>query len=710
MAGRVPRAPRFLIPLLLLRALPAQAEGGCLTCHQDPGVLAKVARPGRALVLDPRALGRSVHAGVDCTDCHTQLSGADADKPHAAKLGPPTCESCHEKVAKTYAASIHGRAAAKGAGDVATCADCHGAHDIVPVKDPASRVAKLKLPFTCAKCHQNAELAKQHGIKEPLAAKQYLESIHGRGLTKLGLIVAPSCTDCHGSHGIQPSSDPRSPINHAQVPKTCGRCHVGVVETYSKSIHGRLLENGDRRGPVCVDCHTAHQIVTARNEQFRLRSDESCGRCHMDRLERYRETYHGKAAALGRGQVAACYDCHGHHDIEPLSNPASKLAAGNRLQTCQQCHPRATANFTRYVAHGDHRDRESYPALYWTYVAMTALLLGVFGFFGLHTLLWVLRSMAMVLRDPRAFFAAKRRARVEAEHGRTYIRFRPVDRFVHMLVIMSFLLLVLTGMPLKFYYTGWARWLLDWMGGAAVASALHRVGAFVTLVYFAVHILSVLASAWRKRALFANARGRFSLWKLVRYTFGPDSPMPNMQDVRDFWAHQKYFFGRGPKPSFDRWTYWEKFDYLAVFWGVAVIGLSGLVMWFPVAFTRVLPGWIINVSLIIHGDEALLAAGFIFTFHFFNVHFRFEKFPMDTVIFSGRISEEEMLSERRRQFDRLQAEGRLKDELLRDESGLRDEWPRWRRIFAPIGIIAFLIGVALIAAIYFAMVKRVLHG
>ena len=85
--------------------------------------------------------------------------------------------------------------------------------------------------------------------------------------------------------------------------------------------------------------------------------------------------------------------------------------------------------------------------------------------------------------------------------------------------------------------------------------------------------------------------------------------------------------GRGPQ--YGRWTYWEKFDYFAVFWGIAVIGSTGLMLWFPEFFTRLLPGWLINVATIIHSDEALLATGFIFTVHFFNTHLRPEKFPMD---------------------------------------------------------------------------------
>jgi thiosulfate reductase cytochrome b subunit len=711
----MPRAPSarfapfaFVIPLgaiAVTAGAPVKAHAdsaACLTCHQDPALNRRLADKSRNLVLDTAALKRSVHADIDCTDCHTQLADAEAGKPHATKVGPPHCAACHEEPDQVYQKSVHGRAAAKGGKGMALCGDCHGAHDIVKVKDQRSRVAKLNLPYTCAKCHKNPELSKEHGFKAPDAAKQYMESIHGRGLLKEGLIVAPGCTDCHNSHDIQRDSDPRSPINHRNVPSTCGKCHVGVNEIYEKSIHGQLLKKGDSRGPVCITCHTAHQITLPTRGVFKVASDERCGGCHKDRLARYRETYHGKAIALGQTKVAACYDCHGHHDILAVSNPASHLSTKNRLETCQRCHPRATAGFTKYVTHADHQDRKHYPELYYTYILMTFLLLGVFGFFGLHTLLWFVRSFVLMVRDPRAFREA-RRAR-KALSGVEFVRFRPVDRFCHFLVIVSFLLLVTTGMPLKFFDRPFAQWIFGWMGGAEVAAALHRLGAFITLTYFAIHLVSLLGSLWRNRFQYRNEKGRFKLRRVLGFVFGPDSPMPNWQDLKDFWAHQKWFFGRGPRPQFDRWTYWEKFDYLAVFWGVAVIGLSGLVMWFPERITATFPGWIINVSQIVHSDEALLAAGFIFTFHFFNVHFRVEKFPMDPVIFSGRISEEEMREERGRLFARLSGEGRLETERV------RDEWERWKLIFIPIGMLAFIIGVVLIIAIYSAMASRLLHG
>ncbi len=159
----------------------------------------------------------------------------------------------------------------------------------------------------------------------------------------------------------------------------------------------------------------------------------------------------------------------------------------------------------------------------------------------------------------------------------------------------------------------------------------------------------------------------------------------------------KWFVGLGERPQFDRFTYWEKFDYMAVFWGVAMIGASGLVLWFPAVVTHVLPGWVINVAHVIHSDEALLAAGFIFVFHFFNSHFRPQKFPYDPVMFSGHITEEELRHERAALYERMEKQGEL------DDTVAVGEWPRWKIIINPFGIAAIIIGLLLAAAIFYAM-------
>lgn len=230
--------------------------------------------------------------------------------------------------------------------------------------------------------------------------------------------------------------------------------------------------------------------------------------------------------------------------------------------------------------------------------------------------------------------------------GRYYRRFGLVERVMHAGLMFSFIGCALSGLPLLFPYTGWARGLAALMGGFEGAALVHRVSATVMVIVFLSHIFQFL---WRG---LASGNILSVLW-------GPNSLMPQPQDIVDLYQHAKFFLGFGPRPKFDRYTYWEKFDYMAVFWGMFIIGGSGLLLWFAVPLSHWLPGWVFNIATLVHGEEALLAVGFIFTIHFFNGHVRPEKFPMDLVIFTGRISEHELKDERPQEYDRLVREGRL---------------------------------------------------
>ena len=232
-----------------------------------------------------------------------------------------------------------------------------------------------------------------------------------------------------------------------------------------------------------------------------------------------------------------------------------------------------------------------------------------------------------------------------------YVRFRPLHRALHICMVVSFITLALTGMSLKFSYTGWAVRLAHLLGGFQTAGFIHRSAAFLMFTAFAVHLGD----------LVRLKRTHYGSWK--KLLFGPDTMLFTLRDLREFAATMKWFVGAGPRPRYGRWTYWEKFDYFAVFWGIAVIGATGLVLWFPIAFTRLLPGWFINVAAIIHSDEALLATGFIFTIHFFNTHLRPEKFPMDTTVFTGHMSVAELKRDKPGEYDELVASGRLQANL-----------------------------------------------
>ena len=245
-----------------------------------------------------------------------------------------------------------------------------------------------------------------------------------------------------------------------------------------------------------------------------------------------------------------------------------------------------------------------------------------------------------------------RRAIAASDRGRgPYIwRFSLIDRVLHLMVIISFFGLVMTGVPLHFAHEPWAGFLIRLHGGVEVAGVIHRVCAVITFTYFFTHIGTLVV-----RFLRAPDRKAFLL--------GPNSMVPRMKDGRDLVQQFRWFFGRGPRPEFDRYSYMEKFDYWAVFWGVAIIGGSGLLLWFPALFSSWLPGWAFNVATIIHGDEALLALVFIFTIHFFNGQLRPEKFPLDVVVFTGRATQEYMEEEHPVEMDRLAADGSIEERI-----------------------------------------------
>jgi cytochrome b subunit of formate dehydrogenase len=240
---------------------------------------------------------------------------------------------------------------------------------------------------------------------------------------------------------------------------------------------------------------------------------------------------------------------------------------------------------------------------------------------------------------------------------RYYRRFDRIDRTMHAFLMITFIGCALTGIPLIVADEPWARTLADLMGGIRTANFIHRVCAAVMIVVFVAHVARVFLAAARSG-------------KWLDMVWGPNSMVPNLKDGRDIVGHFKWFLGKGPRPQFDRYTYWEKFDYWAVFWGMSIIGGSGVILWFPHAF-QFLPGWIFNIATLVHGEEALLAVGFIFTIHFFNGHLRPEKFPMDPVIFTGTVTEHELKEERGEEYERLVREGGLKTiEASRPSPGL----------------------------------------
>jgi cytochrome b subunit of formate dehydrogenase len=307
---------------------------------------------------------------------------------------------------------------------------------------------------------------------------------------------------------------------------------------------------------------------------------------------------------------------------------------------------------------------------------MEGLLLVVFGFFGIHTVLWLQRSLV-------AYFSEKNER--SPDDDRYVVRFARVHRFTHVLIVVSFIILAATGLPLMFYYTEWARALEAAQGGLTITRYLHRICAVITLTYALIHIIFVVRKALIER--------KYSI------LYGPDSMVPRYQDFVDVISMFRWFFYLGPRPKLDRWTYWEKFDYFAVFWGVPVIGLSGLMLWFPTFFTGFLPGVVLNLAMIIHGEEALLATAFIFAFHFFHNHLRPENFPMDISIFTGKITLSRFKDERYAEYERLVSEGKLDTILTNPPSRTA------RTVSTIFGFAAYISGLIMVVAIFYTLLQ-----
>ncbi|HEX9728863.1 MAG TPA: hypothetical protein VGA37_10195 [Gemmatimonadales bacterium] len=671
------------------------ANRDCLGCHGDPTLRGLANGDSVSLYVDAEAYGAASHGGTACAQCHADVTpalGVGRRMCATSVASNVDCGTCHALPSEDYAASVHGRLAAEGDVDAPTCLDCHDHHVTTRRTSPASPTYPRNVPELCAQCHRAGEAA---AIRMDPAHQRvvagYEMSIHGTGLIESGLVVTATCSNCHTAHRALPASDPESSVNPSHVATTCGMCHHGIEERFRTSVHWRdSTVAGEREYPTCADCHTSHTISRTDRGDFRLMMMDQCGRCHESESATFFDTFHGKVSRLGDAGAAKCYDCHGTHDILPVTDPASTLSRANILGTCSQCHAGASRRFTGYLTHATHHDPAKYPFLFVTFWGMTALLVGTLSFASLHTLGWLWR----LSRSPEyalGTFWQRRRARRAAgadtpvADTKVYRRFTVFQRTLHLVMLLSFFTLALTGMALKFSYMGWAQAFAATLGGFATTGVLHRVGAITLMGVFFVHLWDV------RRQKQASGK----TW--LRFMTSENSLMFTLNDLHEFWGSVKWFTGRGPRPNYGRYTYWEKFDYFAVFWGMFIIGSTGLLLWFPEFFTHVIPGWTVNIATIIHSDEALLAVAFIFTVHFFNTHFRPDKFPMDPVIFTGRVPVEELRRDKPREYEALVAAGKLDDHLV-------DDYPaRVERGFKIFGFTALAIGVTLIALIVYSM-------
>jgi formate dehydrogenase gamma subunit len=613
------RLPLFFSLLILLFAFSAAAQMSnedCLACHDDASLTKDVGGRSVSVHVDPAKYEASVHGMFGCSDCHTDIS----DYPHEPAAARVDCSSCHPDAVAAYDRSLHADSVAKRNPQAATCFSCHGGpHEILSSSDENSRTYRTHLPAVCGECHGVKFVMEKSGFSvQPFL--NYQESVHGK-LVAGGSMTAAVCTDCHNSHEVLSGRDPDSPIFKFNVPQTCGQCHGGVTKEFDESVHGRALARGNWSSPSCTDCHGIHLIKPHIDPTSSVSSQAvaltTCANCHEGvklseefgiagyRIRSYRDSYHGLAKRLGSDVAANCASCHGVHNIYPSSDPRSTIHASNIQATCGSCHPGATEKFVQGTVHlnislADDIGSKVVRWVRWIYLG---LIWGVIGGMILHNLIIWWRKAS----------DARKAA------GRNVVRMNRNQRIQHMLLVISFFVLVISGFALAYPDI---QALAMITGGEAIRRIVHRAAGVVMIALGIYHVGYMLGTREGRRGL--------------------RDFMPNLKDARDVVQTMSYYLRlSNRKPQFGRFTYAEKAEYWALVWGTVIMGVTGLMLWFNVEFARFFARWWLDVATAVHYYEAILATLAIIVWHLYQVIFDPDVYPMNWAWYDGRMTEEQ---------------------------------------------------------------------
>jgi cytochrome b subunit of formate dehydrogenase len=607
---------------LLACAFTARAEHklkdkDCLACHSDNTLTKDVNGKPASLFVDEAKFKHSIHGSMfACVDCHKDVKSLVHETP-PQKI---TCAQCHADAQEAYSHSLHAKAGKAGQPVSANCQDCHGgAHEILAADDAKSPVNHANIPVTCGRCHGQKFLVEANG-ESAQTFMSYQESVHGLA-TEKGSTKAAVCTDCHGTHEILPANNSKSPIYKFNVPATCGKCHAAVAQTFMQSIHGQGISRGNGLSPVCTDCHGIHSIKahidpnSSVSEQNVART--TCARCHEgvrlsqefgvagNRVSTYMDSYHGLAAEGGSAVVANCASCHGVHNILPSSDPRSTINKANLDATCGKCHKGVTQKFTLNKVHidgGKSKDIGTVAVRYvrWFYLALIFLVIG--AMFLHNAIIW--RSKAV----------ARRRMQ-----NPSMVRMTEHQRWQHLVLLTSFIILVITGFALKFPNS----WIAEMLGnGERLRSVTHRIAGVVLIAAGIYHFFYLLVTREGRRLICDLA------------------PIP--RDAFDAFATMRYYLGLGgEKPKFGRFNYAEKAEYWALVWGTALMAVTGVMMWANVSTGNLLARWWVDVATAVHFYEAILATLAIVVWHFYQVFFDPDVYPMNWAWWDGKMSVEQ---------------------------------------------------------------------
>lgn len=583
--------------------IPNISNDTCLECHN---LTYRAAPP-----FDVAQFNKSVHNKHFCIDCHRDIEKI----PHPKNLEEPACRLCHKNESDKHKRSIHGKAISSGIQEAANCWDCHGNHYILPSYEPDSSVNKLKISSTCGKCHAKVALAKKCNIpiKNPFAL--YQKSVHLKALVN-GQNAA-TCVNCHGVHNIAPATDLSAPINKGNLPKTCGSCHSKAYKDYTMSQHWRAFLLGINESPVCNDCHLEHSIFPSENPSspvYPKNIPKTCSSCHEAqkiterygirsmRLSTYNSSYHGLALKAGNMLAANCASCHEHHKILPSSDPRSSIYPKNLPKTCGQCHPGVSISIPIGKVH-ERSDNLN-------------IIFDIVQYFYIYLIIIVIGAMVIY-----CFVDFQRKVKYpdsykwEKSKG-YYIKFNYIDRLFHTIHLICFIVLVYTGFAHHYPEAIWAKPIIN-LYGDSVRAIAHRTSGAIIIIIFLLQLLI------------------FAFTKYGRKQF--QALLPKFSDLKD--AKNLFLFNLGllnKKPLFAKFSFIEKFEYWALVWGNIIMGITGFALWFENLFLSIFPKWILDLFILIHFYEAILASLSILIWHLYWTIFDPEVYPFSLTIWTGK--------------------------------------------------------------------------
>jgi cytochrome b subunit of formate dehydrogenase len=556
-------------------------------------------------------LSGSVHRDVECVDCHMDIKGI----PHEGIEMVPKC-GCHEDEIREHKESIHGKAIIAGIKEAAHCWDCHGSHNIPELSDSSSPVFPLNLPFTCGKCHGDPELAHRYNIPIENPYQLYEQSVHHTALME-GKHAA-TCSDCHGVHDIQNLTAPLSPISKINIPRTCSKCHRKEYGEYIESIHFTAFKMGVREAPVCNDCHAEHRILPPDDPKspiYPLNIPKTCSDCHERyviiekygipglRLATYLKSYHGIALRAGNIYAAHCVSCHQNHFILPSEDPRSLINPVNLPKVCGKCHPGIRFGEGGISIHkiGEELAEKIIEIVKRIYIFLIVITIGSMVFY--TSIDWIKKT-----RHPES---------IKREIHKDTLKFNRLERFLHFAHLISFIILAYTGFAHHYPDNVFTSWLSGLLHGS-VRAYLHRGSGTLLILTFILHIFLVIFTK----------RGRKQLLALI----------PQTKDLKDSLLLLFYNLGlKNERPHYEGFTFYEKFEYWAFIWGTGIMGITGLGLWFSTQTLSLLPKWILDLFMVIHFYEAILATLAILVWHLYWVMFDPEVYPVNRLMFSSRI-------------------------------------------------------------------------